>query len=113
MSDIIEKNKLSKYTDYMCFDTDDDFYKFSVNPVVIVEEYTSNDGDQRKYATFDFSNAYKDAIKNNIAFVIRDRRSNILKHNGMISYRTISKQTENLHPWYFEKIFSKKLKKEE
>lgn len=111
MSDITKKIKLDRYTDYMCFDTDDDFYMFSVNPVIIPKEYTFK-GDQRMCGTFDFSNAYKDAIENNVAFVIRDPQSSILKHKGIVSYRTISKQTKNLHPWYFEKIFSKKLKKE-
>lgn len=113
MSDINKKIKLDKYTDYMCFDTDDDFYTFCVNPVIIAKEYTTKAGNESAYGTFEFTNAYEDALRDNIAFVIRDKNSEILKHKGIVSYRTISKQAKNLHPWYFEKVFSKKLKKEE
>ena len=93
----------------MYFDTDDDFYQFCVEPVLIAREYTNNRGDIDYYSDFNFTNAYQDAIKNNIAFVIRDKNSNILKHKGVVSYKTISKQTQNLKPWYYEKIFTKKL----
>ena len=96
------------YNGVIYFDTDDDFYNFSVQPVVVAREYINPLNQNDAYLDFDFSNAYNDAISNNIAFVIRDKNSQILKHNGLISYRTITKQAKNLKPWYYEKIFNKK-----
>lgn len=112
MLKINESVGLDKYTDAMYFNTDDDFYTFCVHPVIVAREYTTNTGSVSQYADFDFTNAYEEAVKNNVAFVIRDKNSQILKHNGVVSYRTISKQTKNLKPWFYETIFTKKFKSE-
>ncbi len=90
------------------FDTDNDFYNFCVEPVLIPKEYTNQNGEIDQYSDFNFTSCYNDAIDRNIAFVIRDKNSQILKHNGVVSYRTISKQTQNLLPYWYEKIFNKK-----
>lgn len=95
------------FSDIMCFDTDDDFYTFCVNPVLVVKEYTNKNGEIDQYSDFDFTNDYNDAINRNIAFVIRDKNSQILKHKGIVSYRTVSKQTQNLLPYWYEKIYNK------
>ena len=108
MLKINESVGLNEYTDVMYFNTDDDFYAFCVEPVLVVKEYINNSGHVDQYTDFNFTNAYEEAVKNNIAFVIRDKKSQILKHNGVVSYRTISKQSQNLKPWFYEKIFTKK-----
>ena len=109
MLKINESVGLNEYTDVMYFNTDDDFYAFCVEPVLVVKEYINNSGQVDQYTDFNFTNAYEEAVKNNIAFAIRDKKSQILKHNGVVSYRTISKQSQNLKPWFYEKIFTKKL----
>lgn len=108
MLKINESVGLNEYTDVMYFNTDDDFYAFCVEPVLVVKEYINNSGQVDQCTDFNFTNAYEEAVKNNIAFVIRDKKSQILKHNGVVSYRTISKQSQNLKPWFYEKIFTKK-----
>ena len=108
MLKINESVGLNKYTDVMYFNTDDDFYAFCVEPVLVAKEYINNSGQVDQFADFNFTNAYEEAVKNNVAFVIRDKNSQILKHNGVVSYRTISKQSQNLKPWFYEKIFTKK-----
>ena len=102
---------MKKYNGVMYFDTDDDFYRFCVDPQLCVKTYDNN-GEPSEYLDFNFSPGYSDALANNIAFVIRNMNSQILKHNGVVSYRTISKKVDNLKPWYYEKIFSNQNLKE-
>ena len=92
----------------MYFDTDDDFYQFCVDPEIIPKEYINKDGQIAYYGDFNLSQAYNDAINNSTLFVIRDKNSQILKHNGVVSYRTISKKVNNVQPWYYETIYNKK-----
>lgn len=79
----------------MYFDCDDDFYKFCVCPKVVIHDVTNSDGSITSYFDFDYTDAYKDAIQNKKQFVIRDPKSQILKHK-CVSYRTISKPVVNL-----------------
>ena len=95
------------FNSVMYFDNDNDFYTFCVSPVLVPTDYTNRYGEPDQYYTFNFTDCYNDAIKNNVAFVMRDKNSQILKHKGIVSYRTISKQTQNLLPWYYEKLFNK------
>lgn len=111
MLKINESAGLNEYNDVMYFDTDDDFYSFCVEPVLVAREYVNNSGEIDYFSDFNFSNAYETALKKNTAFVIKDKNSQILKHKGVVSYRTISKQAENVKPWFYEKIFTKKFNK--
>ena len=92
------------------FDNDDDFYQFCVEPQLVSREYTNNNGEIDQYLDFNFTPGYNDAIDNATIFVINDKNSNILKHNNVVSYRTISKKVDNVKPWYYTKIFEKKKK---
>lgn len=92
-----------EYSDVMYFNTDDDFYTFCVEPILVPIEYTNANGEIAHYVDFNFTNQYQDAINKNIAFVIKDKNSQIMKHDGVVSYRTISKQAQNLEPWYYKK----------
>jgi hypothetical protein len=89
------------------FDTDDDFYEFSVVPMLVVREYVNNKGEKSAYTDFDFTNDYKNAIDKGTKFIIRDPKSLIVKHNNTVSYRTISKPVQNLEPWYYENLYKK------
>jgi hypothetical protein len=102
------KKGSNKYTNAMYFDNDTDFFNFCVSPVIVAREYITPAGDTSYFSDFDFTDDYNTAINDNIAFVIRDPKSSIMKHNGVVSYRTISKQTQNLEPFYMEKVFRKK-----
>ncbi len=103
-----ENNSVKRYSGVMFFNSDKDFYEFCVKPIVVVRDYINPLGEQGQYLDFDFSDAYNDAIQNNIAFVIKDKNSQILKHHGVVSYRTLSKQSQNLEPWFYEKYFTEK-----
>lgn len=83
----------------MYFDTDNDFYEFCVLPKLVPIQYTNIDGDIAYYTDFNFTNAYQDAIKNGIKFVIKDEDSQIQKH-GSVTYRTITKPIENLCQYF-------------
>ena len=95
---------MDKYSGVMYFDTDDDFYKFCVDPCLVEKTYDAPSGDISECTDFNFSQGYLEALEKNTAFVIRNMRSEILKH-GSVSYRTITKNIQNVKPWYFEKIF--------
>ncbi len=77
------------------FDTDDDFYKFCVVPAIVKRERVLPDGTICRSFDFELSNEYKDAVNNNIMFIIKDPNSQIYKHQA-VSYRTITKPISNL-----------------
>lgn len=83
------------------FDSDNEFYEYCVIPELIPIQYTDGEGVERYYTDFNLSPQYNDAIKNNMRFVIKDENSQIYKH-GAVSYRTITKDIQNLDPWYDE-----------
>lgn len=91
---------------YMFFDCDNDFYEFSINPNPIFNTKDYEEG-LSKYLTFtyDFSEAYYDAINNGITFVIKDPNSAITKHN-CISHRTITKPVQNLEPYMGSEFYA-------
>lgn len=86
-------------TPVMYFNNDDEFYKFCVLPVIITPEYTKADGTIGHYADWDFTDAYKNAIRDGVHFVIKDENSQIYKH-GELTYRVNTKPVQNLDPYY-------------
>ena len=96
-----------EYPKVIYFNNDDDFYTFSVNPKLFPKQCTDSTGNVSQYMDFDFTNAYKDAIDNNIEFVILDPNSQIIKHNNVLSYRTISKPVSNLNNYRYSKYLEK------
>lgn len=105
MSNINDIEEIQVKPKVLYFDTDDDFYKFCVEPKLIVKTCKNYNGDDVCCTTFDFTPAYNDELSNNTIFVMRDKNSQIIKHDNVVSYRTISKKVKNLMPWYYEKIF--------
>lgn len=87
------------------FDTDNDFYAFCVKPQVMVCDNTSGNISY----DFDFTDDYKTALTNNKKFCIKDENSKIYKHN-CVSYKLISKDVQNLEP-YFAGFTDKKINK--
>lgn len=87
------------------FDSDDDFYAFSVKPIAMI---CSNACDSLGY-DFDFTDDYKNALTNNKRFCIKDENSKVYKHN-CVSYKLISKDVQNLEP-YFAKFTDRKISK--
>ena len=87
------------------FDSDDEFYKFAVVPVLIAKEWPNSiDGKTRYYTDFNFSYKYQNALKKGHRFVIKDPNSQICKHQA-VSFRTITKPIKNLDDWIYDKNF--------
>ena len=83
----------------MYFDTDDDFYKFCVVPVIVSKERTLPDGSIRKCMDFNMSYEYDNAVNNGKIFIIKYPNSQIYKR-GAVSYRTITKPVSNLEEYF-------------
>ena len=83
----------------MYFDSDDDFYKFCVVPVIVPKERISKDGTIIRSMDFNLSNEYHNAVKDGKMFIIKDPNSQICKHQA-VSYRTITKPIENLEEYF-------------
>jgi len=81
------------------FDSDNEFYDYCVVPELVPVQYIDSDGNEKYYSDFNFTSQYNSAINNNMRFVIKDEDSQIYKH-GCVSYRTISKDIQNLDPWF-------------
>jgi len=81
------------------FDSDNEFYDYCVVPELVPVQYIDSEGNERYYNSFNFSSEYNKAIDNGMRFVIKDEDSKIYQH-GCVSYRTISKDIQNLDPWY-------------
>jgi len=81
------------------FDSDDDFYNFCVVPELVPREYTLADGRVVYFSDFDFTKCYKDALSQGKRFIIKDEDSSIFKH-GAVSYRTITKNVDNLDQYF-------------
>ena len=88
----IAANKHSSDTERVqeLINTDDDFYNFYVVPVINVDANT-------KTTSFDFSNKYKNALENNVYFIIKNEDSQIYKRKA-VSYRTITRPVQNMLP---------------
>ena len=81
------------------FDSDNEFYEYSVVPELVPVQYIDSEGNEKYYTDFNLSPQYNNAVNNGMRFVIKDEDSQIYKH-GCVSYRTISKDIQNLDPWY-------------
>lgn len=84
----------------MYFNNDDEFYKFCVIPIpVLVPRDDANpDGAYGKYADFELSPAYYNALEHGKTFMIKDENSQINKH-GCVTFMTMSKPIENLEEY--------------
>ena len=72
------------------FNTDDDFYRFCVVPELVICQCPAG-----RYTDVNFSYVYLDAVNANKIFGIRQKDSQICKHNA-VSYRTITKPIKNV-----------------
>ena len=93
------------------FDTDDDFYNYAVKPNFVVNQ---NPNVGMSY-DMDMTDEYKLAVENGKLFCIKDENSAIYKH-GCVSCRTLSKQVQNLEPYFTDftdRIIEKKTKEVE
>ena len=81
------------------FDSDNEFYKYSVVPELVPVQYIDSEGNEKYYSDFNFTSQYNNDVNNGMRFVIKDEDSQIYKH-GCVSYRTISKDIQNLDPWF-------------
>ena len=77
------------------FDTDDDFYNYAVKPNFVVNQNPNG----RMCYDMDMTDEYKLAVENGKLFCIKDENSAIYKH-GCVSCRTLSKQVQNLEPYF-------------
>lgn len=80
------------------FDNDKDFYDSCVSPNVVVYQNKDN----TVYFDIDFTSFYKNAIKSDKKFIIKDEDSVIYKHNG-VHLRSCFKEIENLEPYIKKK----------
>lgn len=83
----------------MYFDSDDDFYKFCVDPIIIPVEYITDEGETKYSMDFNFTKSYQDAVNQGKIFIIKDPDSQIFKHQA-VSYRTITKPIQNLEQYF-------------
>jgi hypothetical protein len=81
------------------FDSDNEFYEYCVVPELVPVQYIDSNGNEKYYTDFNFTPQYNNAVNNGMRFVIKDEDSQIYKH-GCVSYRTISKDIQNLDPWF-------------
>ena len=81
------------------FDNDNEFYEYCVVPELVPVQYIDSEGNEKYYSDFNLSSQYNNAINNGTRFIIKDEDSQIYKH-GCVSYRTISKDIQNLDPWF-------------
>jgi len=81
------------------FDSDNEFYDYCVVPELVPVQYIDSEGNEKYYSDFNFTSQYNNAVNNGMRFVIKDEDSQIYKH-GCVSYRTISKDIQNLDPWF-------------
>ena len=77
------------------FDTDDDFYNYAVKPNFVVNQNPTGG----MFYDMDMTDEYKLAVENGKLFCIKDENSAIYKH-GCVSCRTLSKQVQNLEPYF-------------
>lgn len=85
------------------FDSDDEFYQYTVVPELVPVQYIDMNGEEKYYTDFNFTPQYQNAINNGMTFIIKDEDSNIFKH-GSVSYRTITKDVQNLEQWFDDDI---------
>ena len=81
------------------FDSDNEFYDYCVVPELVPVQYIDSEGNEKYYSDFNFTPQYNNAVNNGMRFVIKNEDSQIYKH-GCVSYRTISKDIQNLDPWF-------------
>jgi len=81
------------------FDNDNEFYEYCVVPELIPVQYIDKDGNENYYNDFKLSSQYNIALNKGKRFIIKDENSQIFKH-GCVSYRTISKDIQNLDQWF-------------
>ena len=92
------------------FDTDDDFYNYAVKPNFVVNQNPTGG----MFYDMDMTDEYKLAVENGKLFCIKDENSAIYKH-GCVSCRTLSKQVQNLEPYFTDftdRIIEKKTNEE-
>lgn len=76
------------------FDSDDEFLDFALDRRIVIKE-----GKNCLYTDFNFTSMYQKEVDNGVRFCIKDENSQIEKRQA-ISYRTITKEVENLDPWF-------------
>ena len=97
----LKENYADFVDNIMYFDSDDDFYRFCVNPTLVTQEYTKADGSDGYVADWNYSDEYLRALQNGIHFIIKDEDSQIFKH-GEITHRVNTRPIDNLLPYYKE-----------
>ena len=83
----------------ICFDNDDEFYTFAVEPGIVIRETESG----IKYSDVNFTKAYNKAIEENKSFIICDENSLVAKRQ-CISVGVITKYIQNLEDYYGEQF---------
>ncbi len=83
------------------FDNDEEFFKFCVVPVMVTNKETNDDGTSCFESDWDFTQEYKDAVKDGIRFIIKDENSQIYKHQA-VTFNVITKPVDNLEYYIAE-----------
>ncbi|SRR5574344_330647 len=82
--------KILKKHDAIVFDNDEDFFKFAVDTILVIDNNGGFD--------WNFTEAYNDCITKGTNFIIKGE-SQIFKR-GRVSYRTVAKRVDNMLPDY-------------
>ena len=83
----------------MYFDNDDCFADFCLNPNYVIVTVKCNDGVDRMFADYTFTDAYLNAVKCGKRFCVRDLHSHVNK-DGYLAYKSATKKIDNVEKYY-------------
>lgn len=77
------------------FDSDESFYDFCLNTEIVHH----NEEGSRPCFSLDFTEAYKEALKDEHTYFYIAKRNSTIVHRGCVTYRTITKRVERVIEW--------------
>lgn len=77
------------------FDSDESFYDFCLNTEVVHH----NEEGSHPCFSLDFTEAYKEAVKDEHTYFYIAKRNSTIVHRGCVNYRTITKRVERVIEW--------------
>lgn len=77
------------------FDSDESFYDFCLNTEVVLH----NEEGSHPCFSLDFTEAYKEAVKDEHTYFYIAKRNSTIVHRGCVTYRTITKRVERVIEW--------------
>ena len=89
--DINKEKKIIQFSD------DGEFTKWAVNPTLVLR--CTGENNDIYYSDFNFSDAYNQYVSDGYKFQIKDKKSQVYKHQA-VTFRTLTKKVQNLKAYY-------------